>query len=272
MQTFLHILLLSTVELVNLLGTIIVVGFVLGFLEKRAIAFIYHAFGWKGIAVTAWLGTPVHEFSHALMCGIFRHEIVEIKWLQLKSGDGTLGYVSHQYNPDSVYQKIGNFFIGTAPVYIGILILSIGMYVLLPDTYRPFMQAIRAGLHPYSGLESFFAFFGHSIGALASYLFSIENLMNPRFWIFAIAGICISAHISLSTADLKGAWNGCLSIFGFLVFLNVAGFLFGFRTSSLIARISAYNLYILAFSGIAFLFSLVWMSIGLLSVWAKKIR
>jgi hypothetical protein len=158
LQTFLHILLLSMAELAHLLGTIIVVGLVLGFLEKRATAFIYRAFGWKGIAMTAWLGTPVHEFSHALMCGIFRHEIVEIKWLQLKSGDGTLGYVSHQYNPGSFYQKIGNFFIGTAPVYIGILILSIGMYVLLPETYRAFIQENRAGLHPYSGPESFFLF------------------------------------------------------------------------------------------------------------------
>ena len=62
-------------------------------------------------------GVAVHELGHALFCIIFRHKIEDMKLFSPEE-DGTLGYVSHTYNTKSIYQRIGNFFIGTGPFSI----------------------------------------------------------------------------------------------------------------------------------------------------------
>ncbi|MGO0916500.1 hypothetical protein ACTPEM_26060, partial [Clostridioides difficile] len=37
--------------------------------------------------------------------------------------DGILGYVSHSYKKDNLYQSIGNFFIGIAPIIGGTIMI-----------------------------------------------------------------------------------------------------------------------------------------------------
>ncbi|MDR3490768.1 MAG: hypothetical protein P4M12_01845 [Gammaproteobacteria bacterium] len=64
-------------------------------IERKANRYFFAAYGMKGILATAWLGTPIHELGHALMCLIFAHKIKDIKLLTLNQADGTLGYVSH---------------------------------------------------------------------------------------------------------------------------------------------------------------------------------
>src|SRR6185437_12024785 len=67
-------------------------------------------------------GVAIHELGHAFFCLIFRHKIVKMKLFSPQS-DGTLGYVQHSYNPASTYQKFGNFFIGTGPIWFGTLLV-----------------------------------------------------------------------------------------------------------------------------------------------------
>ena len=70
---------------------------------------------------TAVIGTPIHELSHAVACLIFGHKINEIKLFTL-NGNGSLGYVSHSYNPRSIYHQIGGFFIAIAPFITALVI------------------------------------------------------------------------------------------------------------------------------------------------------
>ena len=85
-------------------------------------------FGWKSQLLTGWLGTPIHELSHAVMCLLFLHRIKDVALFRPNEKTGTLGYVHHEFNPRNLYHQIGNFFIGIAPVIGGCLVL----YLIMP--------------------------------------------------------------------------------------------------------------------------------------------
>ena len=70
-----------------------------------------------------WLGCSVHELSHAFFALIFGHKISEVELFKPNSNGESLGHVSHSFNKRSIYQKIGNFFIGISPLLFGGIIL-----------------------------------------------------------------------------------------------------------------------------------------------------
>ncbi|MGQ0515227.1 hypothetical protein ACT453_24855, partial [Bacillus sp. D-CC] len=49
-------------------------------------------------------------------------------------------------------------------------------------------------------------------------LFTINNVLNPSFWLFLFIAICISAHIALSKPDIKGSIDGVIVMFIVLFF------------------------------------------------------
>ncbi len=53
----------SILEMISLVGPLIVIGLVLGLMERKANSYLFVAFGYKGILATAWIGTPVHEMG-----------------------------------------------------------------------------------------------------------------------------------------------------------------------------------------------------------------
>ena len=67
-------------------------------------------------------GVIIHELGHVIFCFIFNHEILSIK-LFSPEGNTSLGYVNHRYDPKNLYHRTGNFFIGTGPVWFGIIML-----------------------------------------------------------------------------------------------------------------------------------------------------
>lgn len=73
----------------------------------------------------SFIGTPLHELSHAFMCLVFGHKITDMRLLILDPNSNVAGYVSHTYNKNNFYQNLGNFFIGIAPILGGFLTVSI---------------------------------------------------------------------------------------------------------------------------------------------------
>ena len=109
-------------QLVVIFGLIFIFGFTIAAINKR----FYYNLGDKSHIVciaTGFIGTPIHELSHALMCIIFGHKINEIKLFTPSCSDGLLGYVNHSYNSKNFYQRMGNFFIGIAPIVFGSCLL-----------------------------------------------------------------------------------------------------------------------------------------------------
>ncbi|WCN37444.1 hypothetical protein [Aneurinibacillus uraniidurans] len=255
--SFSNTLLISFVEMLYLVGVFIFIGFLLGYLEKYSNTYLVRALGRKGVLLTAWIGTPIHEIGHLIQCILWGHKVTKVKLLQLNSPDGVLGYVEHQYNPASVYQQVGNFFIGLGPIFSGIASLIVGMYLLVPQSYATF----KAQIHQHISIEkvdiNVLKTIGEAVIVISKSLFTLHNLTTPSFWLFIVLAISISSHIALSKADIQNSANGLVMIFALLVVFNIiAGFLH-VNSYKMIVQLAEYNAYVLAFSSIAVLFSLI---------------
>jgi tryptophan-rich sensory protein len=257
-------IIISFVELLYLVGILIVVGFLLGLFERYSNGLLARAFGPRSILFTAWIGTPIHELGHLLMCFIFGHRVSRVKLLQLNSPDGTLGYVSHQYNPSSMYQQVGNFFIGLGPIFSGIGSLLLGMYFFVPKSYLTFKAEMKQQLGIAHLDLNIFKTIGISIFAISKSLFTWVNMINPLFWIFLMIAISISSHIALSRSDIEGSAKGLAAIFFVLILFNFVGKVLNFDSYWIIVELARYNAYVLAFSSIAILFSTITLMVSFL--------
>lgn len=164
------------------------------------------AFGsWFYVRFTA-LGVAVHELSHALFCLIFGHKITEMK-LFSPSEDGTLGYVNHSYNPKNLYHRIGNFFIGTAPIWVGSLVLTLLAYLLLGDHWRMLAPQTEIQVWNFTSLDGALRLAQELIAGFSSVG---ENLLQAHWWsdwqfyVFLFLAFCIGSHVTLSPQDIKG--------------------------------------------------------------------
>lgn len=160
-------------------------------------------FGWHSVLLTGWLGTPVHELSHALMCVVFRHEIVEMALFRPDRNNRRLGYVIHSHNPRNLYQVIGNFFIGIAPVIGGTLVLMGLLLIFFPETGRAAMLRVDPD-------QPVWAEVGGSLQRLLEGLFQPANLLTIRLWLFLYLVLCVGSHMGPSGEDYRGAWRGGL--------------------------------------------------------------
>ncbi|MGH1052233.1 hypothetical protein [Bacillus cytotoxicus] len=259
-----HILFVSFIQLFSLVGMIIIVGFILGYLESRTRTYWTRAFGRKGFLLTAWIGVLIHELGHALICLVFRHQIVSIQLFPTNVSNGRLGYVRHQYHPRSVYQRIGNFFIGIAPIFSGMAAFILCMYYFVPDSYDLFINVLETHTQSASINMEMVQHICFSSIILLKSLFTINNLSTPSFWLFLFIAICISTHIALSKSDIEGSIDGLITLFGFLLLCNSIAHLFHYDRHTLIEGIVKYNMYMLAFSSITILFSCISMLISYL--------
>ena len=180
--------------------------FITGWLISLCNKVFYKNFGnyGKGICYfTGFIGTPVHELSHAFFCLIFGHKIQEIKLFRI-ADDGILGYVEHSYNKKNIYHRVGNFFIGIAPLIVISLILFLLARWLIPS----FAEAV------YSVSKKIALFDGSSAlmyakNAFAAFFVSAKDF---KWWIFLSIGMFLSLHAALSGADIVGMLDGLIFV------------------------------------------------------------
>jgi hypothetical protein len=247
------ILQLGFFETFYVTGSLIFIGLVLGIVENRANFYSRRVLGKKGILATACIGVPIHELGHLLMCYIFRHKVSKFKLLDLRAKDGVMGYVYHEWDRKSLYQNIGNFFIGMGPILSGTAVLILGIYVFLPGSFTAFSNylTLSPGVPEAYILTEILAL---TVKLIKS-IFSIKNLTSIGFWIYFFLGICVSSHIALSKADLKGAGKGLITIFTFILLINITALILNTDISYFFEEILSLNVYLLAFSMISIVFS-----------------
>lgn len=183
------------------------------------------------------LGTFIHELSHAIMCLIFGHRIDDMKLLKLNLNDdqeqdgnkGSLGYVNHSYNPHSVWQLIGNLWIGLAPIF-GCALAILGLtYVLSPDTFHSWLSFAQAPYLSFREIE-------HLILIIIGYTKPLYLVI----W-FILVGMITIGGFDLSASDYKGTKVGIFVTAAVLIvitFLTASlGYYIPFRTALLKAFI-----------------------------------
>ena len=187
------------------LSLLLLITAVLHFVQQLLFRLMPKTLGKKSIAVSAVIGAPVHELSHAFFCLLFGHKIKKIVFFA-HDGFTTLGYVTHSYNNRNPWQVIGNFVIAIAPVLGGIFTIYLLTVLLLP-----------------SGKQLFLLFSDNSQKHITEFslpgvlsickgvwlLIQQDYLASPFklfFWCYLCGSICL--HLCPSREDLKGSGAG----------------------------------------------------------------
>ena len=158
------------------------------------------------VRFSGFIGTPVHELSHALMCLAFGHRITDMKVYSFKKRSKTLGYVEHSYNRRNVYHLIGNFFIGIAPIVVGSLVVTLFVWLLTPWMYSDMVKAFGDVVSA-NGAD-FFVELVKSIVSVFLSFFRLGNFTSWRWWLCIILAFAISIHMEISRSDIKGGLKG----------------------------------------------------------------
>ena len=268
MNFIIELLIKTCVLTFYLTGMIILVGLFLGILRTESIKNFQKSLGNSSVMITGFIGVTIHELSHAVTALLFGHKITAIKLFQKPDENGILGYVNHSYNPRSLYQQVGNFFIGVAPIFGGTFVIITLMRLIMPKSYNGFINIVIKNLSITKLNRSTIDGILISYGSLIKGIFALKNLANPYFYIFMFLGICISSHISLSYADIKGATKGISIIFLILLVLNI----FSLSKYIVASNIIKYNILLIGFLIVAVLLSLITFLISLFLVLIKGVK
>ena len=185
-------------------------------------------FGWRSIMWTGWLGTPVHELSHAAMCLAFRHRIDEMALFEPDEEAGRLGYVRHSFRHGNTFEELGNLFIGIAPLIGGSLALSGLLWMFYPDAAWQALKQATVGTNPEiihaNPLDRLVAM----TTGLCRSVFSPEHVGSGRFWGFLYLVLCVGSHMAPSRSDYAGAKRGLMI---FVVVVALATLMMAFLLS-----------------------------------------
>ena len=241
------------------LGVMIVCGLVAWLARK---AFMYFV-GDSATAVfyaSSVVGTPVHEFGHALMCIPFAHHITDMKLIKKPTRRSrTLGYVEHSYNRKNLWAVFGNLFISFGPIFSGLGVMVLVLTLCFPTQWNAYLDSSRVLVESGAGVQE-------SLSGSFSLLFSLfdrfkEDALRSTVGILLI--LSVAQHITLSFADLKGCFTALLMYAGIVAVFAGVTMLFGWQGDIVNALIKV-NLPMLSLFCVAIAFSLVWVIIALL--------
>lgn len=273
---FFNILIDSFANLASILGIFVIFGFIFNVIENKNNQLIQRSLGEKFIIFTGFIGTVVHEVSHMIMALIFNHKIVKVELFRPRKykEDGILGFVKSTYNPNSIYQQVGNFFIGIAPMIFGTLTIWLLFIIFSNNSYTIFLNYMNIGLYTNylqsSNYSGFFNLLVHDVFLLLKTIFSFDYIFNVNHLIMLFLIYSISTHMTLSLADLKGSFKGLLVCFIVVFVITFLGKILGVSnifTSSIVFKI---NLYIFLFLMLGLFFSLLTIFISFIINIVKK--
>lgn len=151
--------------------------------------------------MTSWLGTPLHELGHALMCLLFAHHIDHIRLIPTKAGGAVVEHSYHRGNP---YAAFGNLWIGLGPILVGLCVIFAVLYAVYPESMASYRAAVADLLREGRPVAQVWQRIGEFIHGLFS-----EG--TRQMWVRALAVIVLfsmSLHVRLSASDILGMLPG----------------------------------------------------------------
>jgi uncharacterized membrane protein len=215
-------------QMVFVLGPLFLFAVILHLLERTISRRLTRKLGWWSMLWTGWIGTPIHELSHAVFCIIFRHPIKEIALFKPDKKTGCLGYVHHTYNRRNPYHVIGNFFIGAAPLFGGAAALFLVLLLFYGDAAKAILSdaSLREGIRTGNLLDMTASYFSFSLGVFRT-LWQAVDPASWRFYLFLYLVVCIGSHLAPSPQDMEGMGRG-FGVFAALVLaVNIVAAFFG---------------------------------------------
>jgi len=186
-------------------------------------------FGWRAALWTGWIGTPIHEASHVVMCWVFGHEIEAVALFEPDEQEGRLGYVRHSYHRHSWWQETGNWFIGIAPLLGGSVALLLVTWGLYPQWLAALSDAPIFTTAPDTTWTEQAAAFAQRLWSTAV---DSVNLLSLRFWLYLYLVLCITLHMAPSASDYRGGIKGGLLLLLAWLAVSLAHALFGLSVSA----------------------------------------
>ena len=222
--------------LLVLIAPFVVFTVLIHFLELGIQGRLASRFGWKSVLWTGWLGTPIHELSHWVMCKAFRHRVLEIELFEPDKRTGRLGFVRHSWNTGNWFEEAGNFFIGLAPLAGGSLALACLLWLFFPDAAANMISGPESADVASVSESSALASTINNVGSLLGQLLSPGNLLSWKFWVFTYLVLCIGGHMAPSRSDYDGASRGVFLVVSSIAICLLVVSLMGFETDRVVEQ------------------------------------
>ncbi len=224
LKYLLNALIITATQIFILLGPLLILSLIMHLISKQNEKTGCRIFGVKAyLYIFAWLGTAIHELGHAVFALIFGHKIHAIKLFSPDPVSGTLGYVKHSYNKNSIYQNIGNFFIGIGPIILGALsiyLLSIVLYgkgIIRFNTLLDFSAV--------NSFDSAFILFKSVFFDFTTFITETIFGSSSAWWktcLMIYFLFAAGSSVSLSFSDIRTARKGLMFIIVAIFILNLA--------------------------------------------------
>ena len=225
------------------------------------------------VRLTGYVGTPVHEFSHALMCILFGHRVKKISLFGDSRRSRTLGYVEHTYYRKNIYHQIGNFFIGISPILAGGAVILLLVRLLTPHIFfgmRGETDTIRTALLAGFDDAALWALL-RGFGVMFVNLFSPTGFLDWRWWLCMVLAFSVAIHMEISRSDILSGLRGLGVISALLLILDVVlGLLFPMALSAVTAACVSAGVFIALLMLIPAVFSFIIGSVSVLMIFFRE--
>lgn len=225
------------------------------------------------VRLTGYIGTPIHEYSHALMCLLFGHTVKKVSLFGDSKRSKTLGYVEHTYYRKNLYQQIGNFFIGISPILAGGAVILLLVRLLTPGMYfamKSETAAIRASLAGGFSGDAVVALLG-GIGSMLGSFFAIDNFLDWRWWICMVLSFSVAIHMEVSRSDIRSGTRGLGVIATMLLFADlILGLLFPKALTAVTGACVTAGIFVAFILLIPAVFSLTIGGISLVTIFVRE--